>query len=465
MSTRLRPWILANALACAVLAVAARTVDPPELLFLHETDGIAAAEHRERREKLMLQMGPESIGIFFTNPRLTRNDNVEFPHRGDSNFLYLTGFPEPDAVLVLIPDGFDLGGTKVREILFCRPRDPRDEVWHEPRITPTNAERYFLMESARPVSEFAKFLEDFTAASSATKLFTPRLAVPHTNNQGPYADFSRWRSGSGARFEIQRNSDRLLAGMRVIKSPAEIALIRRATDISVQAHIEALRTARPGMREYEIAALVKYIFEKSGCEAPAYPPIVGSGPMSCVLHYTANRRLMQSGDMVCMDAGGEFRGYAADITRSFPVNGRFTSEQRAIYELVLAGQEAGIAACVPGAPFQAADRAARAIILDGLVRLGIAPNRQSAARYFPHGTSHYVGLDVHDPSDGGPLRPNVVLTVEPGVYIPAGSDCDPKWWNIGIRIEDMILVTESGPVNLSAGVPRRVEEIEALMRG
>jgi Xaa-Pro aminopeptidase len=191
---------------------------------------------------------------------------------------------------------------------------------------------------------------------------------------------------------------------------------------------------------------------------------VGSGPNSCILHYEADRRLMNAGDMVCMDVAGEYHGYSADVTRSFPVNGKFTPEQRTIYELVLAAQDAGIKACVAGAPFGSADQVARKIIGDGLVRLGIISDPKQSGRYFMHGTSHYIGLDVHDAHGDNTLREGAALTVEPGIYIKAGSPCDKKWWNIGVRIEDDILVTSNGPVNMSAGAPRRVEEIEALMK-
>jgi Xaa-Pro aminopeptidase len=255
-----------------------------------------------------------------------------------------------------------------------------------------------------------------------------------------------------------------LTKMRVKKSPEELALMRRAASVSAQGHIEAMRSAKPGMREYEIQALVEYVFARGGCESVAYNSIVGSGPNSTILHYEEDRRLMQSGDIVCMDVAGEYHGYAADVTRSYPVNGKFSPPQRAIYEVVLEAQNAGIRECRAGNPFNAAHRAAAKVLGDGLLRLGIIKDRNDLGQYFMHGTSHYVGLDVHDAHGDNTLRESYVLTVEPGLYIKAGSPCDKKWWNIGVRIEDDILVTKDGPVILSSAAPRNPDDIEALMR-
>jgi len=224
-----------------------------------------------------------------------------------------------------------------------------------------------------------------------------------------------------------------------------------------------MKSAEVGMRESDLQAILEYCFARGGCEFPGYPSIVGGGRNSCVLHYQDNRRKFENGDMVCLDAAGEYHGYTSDVTRSYPINGKFTPAQREIYELVRIAQEAGIKACRSGAPFGAADTVARKIIGDGLVKLGILKNASDAGRYFMHGTSHFIGLDVHDSNGASILAPNMVLTVEPGIYIKAGSPCDKKYWNIGVRIEDDILVTTGDPVNLTARVPRTIPEIEKLM--
>lgn len=252
--------------------------------------------------------------------------------------------------------------------------------------------------------------------------------------------------------------------MRSIKSPAELALEWKSIMATVEAHKQALMSCEPGMREYEIASLVEYVFAKNGCESVAYGSIVGSGVNSCVLHYEENRKTINKGDFLCMDVGGEYHGYASDVTRSYPANGKYSSEQATIYKIVQEAQEAGVKACRAGAPFNSADQVARKIVADGLIRLGIIKTAREMSQYFMHGTSHYVGIDVHDTGDYGPLKANQIITVEPGIYIKEGSPCDKKWWNIGVRIEDTVLITDSDAINMSGSLlPRSMPEIEKLM--
>jgi Xaa-Pro aminopeptidase len=271
-----------------------------------------------------------------------------------------------------------------------------------------------------------------------------------------------WAAASG-KPATSINLRSAIGKMRVKKSPEELVLLQKATDATVQGHREAMKSLEPGMREYEIQAVVEYAFAKAGCEAVGYNSIVGSGANSCILHYESNRRKTKIGDILCMDVAGEYHGYTADVTRSFPASGKFSPAQREIYNLVLAAQEAGIRECLVRKPFGAPHTAAANVISEGLMKLGITKNASDAGRYFMHGTSHYIGLDVHDSHGDNTLQENYTLTVEPGIYIKEGSPCDKKWWNIGIRIEDDILVTKKGPVNMSNGVPRKIEEIEALM--
>jgi Xaa-Pro aminopeptidase len=272
--------------------------------------------------------------------------------------------------------------------------------------------------------------------------------------------YKTWKGDSG--FTDGANLRRTISAMRQIKTPAEIALIKKAAEISARAHVEALRSAQPGMREWEIGALVQYIFAKEGCEYTGYPPICGSGPNSTILHYDSNRRLMQSGDMMCMDTAGEYHGYSADVTRSFPINGKFTPEQRAVYQIVYDAQSTGIDMCRSGASVGAIEQKIRQVLSAGLIKLGIIKSANELGTYYMHGFGHGIGLDVHDPLPGT-LAPGAILTVEPGIYIKSGSPCDKKWWNIGVRIEDDILVTDGAPVNLSAGAPRTADAIEKLM--
>jgi Xaa-Pro aminopeptidase len=252
-----------------------------------------------------------------------------------------------------------------------------------------------------------------------------------------------------------------------MKTIEEMALLQRAIDITTEAHRAVMTQVQPGWTEYQIEALVEYTFKRNGSEFPGFPSIVGSGENSVILHYETNRRTIEPGDVVVIDIGAEYHGYTADITRTIPVGGRYSPEQRAIYEIVYAAQEAGIAASRAGAPFRAAHEVGSRVLAEGLARLGLISNPNDQAglrRFFMHGTSHYLGLDVHDVGDGSNLMAGQVITVEPGIYIAAADDIDPKWWNVGVRIEDDILITDGEPVILSRGVPRQIDEVEALMQ-
>jgi len=254
-----------------------------------------------------------------------------------------------------------------------------------------------------------------------------------------------------------------LSDLRAIKTDEEMGPLRRAIDVTAAAQREAMRSIEPGMAEYEVEALIEYVFARNGSEAPGFASIVGSGENATVLHYETNRRRMEAGDLVVMDIGAEVHGYSADVTRTVPVDGTFSDEQRTIYELVLRAQEAGIEATRAGRGFRDPHQAAAQVIVEGLTALGLIDDPSGVRRFFMHGTSHYLGLDVHDVGSYGALRPGEVITVEPGIYIAPAEDVDPKWWNIGVRIEDDVLVTDGDPVVLSAGAPRDVAAIEALM--
>jgi Xaa-Pro aminopeptidase len=251
--------------------------------------------------------------------------------------------------------------------------------------------------------------------------------------------------------------------MREIKEAEELVLIRKAVTMTCGGLNELMRALEPKMREYQAEAIVEFWFKNNGAEAVGYPSILGGGKNSCYLHYSSNRKKLEGKHLLLCDVGAEFHGYTADVTRTLPVDGNFSTEEKAIYELVLRAQDAGIAECHVGRKFWDPDKAAKAVLAQGLKELGITTRSSDLKTYYFHGTSHYMGLDVHDSGLRGFLKAGNVITVEPGIYIPEGSDCDPKWWNIGIRIEDDIVITPNGPENLSASTPRTVAEIEALM--
>jgi Xaa-Pro aminopeptidase len=272
-----------------------------------------------------------------------------------------------------------------------------------------------------------------------------------------------WRDSAMAGFANSTELESVLSDLREVKTEEELRFLQAAIDATAAAHRQALRSIEPGMREYEVEAVIEYVFHRAGAEHTGFPSIVGSGENSTILHYESNRRRMEDGDLVVMDIGAEYRGYSADVTRTAPVNGRFSEPQRQIYEIVLAAQEAAIAVATPGAGFRDLNEAASTVLAEGLERLGIIGSSSELRRYFPHGVSHYLGLDVHDVGTYGPFRPGDVVTVEPGIYIRPGEGVDERWWNVGVRIEDDILITPHGPVVLSAEAPKTVAEIEALM--
>ena len=256
----------------------------------------------------------------------------------------------------------------------------------------------------------------------------------------------------------------IMSGLRETKLPEEMALLRKAIEISAVGQLEVMKAMHPGMSETEVQGVHEYVYKKYGAEYEGYPSIVGGGNNGCILHYIENNKPELGAELVLMDLGAEYHGYTADVTRTIPANGVFSPEQKAIYEIVYNAQEAGIAASVVGAPFSAPGAAASKVVADGLMSLGLIEEASEARKYFPHGTSHYLGLDVHDKGTYGPFKANTVITVEPGIYIPEGSDCDPKWWGIAVRIEDDILISDQGPVLLSYIAPRSVEAIEAAMK-
>jgi Xaa-Pro aminopeptidase len=430
-------------------------------------------EFARRRKQLMRMMGRDAIAIVPTNPERPRNRDIMYPFRPDSDFFYLTGFSEPEAVAVLAP-----GRPHGEYLLFCRERDLEKEIWNGRRAGPEGAVERFGADDAFPISDIDDILPG---------LLERRERLYYTMGTTP--DFDRrvidWvnRVRSQSRAGIQApdefvSLEHLVHDMRLYKSRAEIKVMRDAADIAARAHKRAMQVCRPGMMEYELEAEFLHEFRKAGGE-PAYPSIVGGGENGCILHYTENNAVLNDGELVLIDAGVEHRYYASDITRCFPVNGRFSEAQRAVYELVLDAQLAAIAEVYPGNNWNAPHDAAVKVITRGLVKLGLLKGRtptlikeQAYRRFYMHRTGHWLGMDVHDVGDykvgeqWRVLEPGMVLTVEPGIYIAAGSKgVARKWWNIGIRIEDDVLVTRDGHDILSKHAPKAVAEIEALMAG
>ncbi len=439
-----------------VLSVAWATQQTPVSYPVFETDGISAKEHSQRRAVVKAKMEPDAVSVLFTNHEHLRNNDCDFKFRADSNFLYLTGHKEPDSALILAPGGIMVDGVKTTEVLFVNESDSFSQTWLGYRMGSKDAKTLLQVETVLPNSRFEEVLNSLSPSKVTPMRLTEgaRGVLAKMNSA-----YTKWVEGK----TLVGNMSRLIAPLRGIKSPAEIKLMQKATDATVEGHFEAIKSCAPGMREYELQAVHEYCYRKNGCEAEAYDCIVGGGANSTILHYMSDRALLKSGDLLLMDCAGEYHGYGADVTRTIPINGKFTPAQRAIYNIVLEAQNAGIKTMIPGANMGTPQAAASEVISKGLIKLGIIKTAAETRRYFMHGSSHTVGLDVHD-TPVQKLVPGVVVTMEPGIYIKEGSPCDKKWWNIGVRIEDDILITEKGPVNMSGALPREADAIEKLMK-
>ncbi len=428
-------------------------------------------EFARRRKQLMRMMGHDAIAILPTNPERARNRDVDYPFRPDSDFFYLTGFPEPEAVAVLAP-----GRPHGEYLLFCRDRDMEKEIWNGRRAGPEGAVEFYGADDAFPFSDIDEILPGLL--ESHERVFYTMGAAPDFD-QRVIGWVNRLRSQSRAGKQAPDefiSLEHFVHDMRLYKSRAEIKVMRQAANIAARAHKRAMQICQPGMMEYQLEAEFLHEFRQAGGE-PAYPSIVGGGENACILHYTENNAELKDGDLLLIDAGVEHQCYASDITRCFPVNGRFRKAQRAIYDLVLDAQLAAIEEVYPGNTWNAPHDAAVKVITRGLVKLGLLKGRtptlikeHAYRKFYMHRTGHWLGMDVHDVGDykvgdeWRVLEPGMVLTVEPGIYIPAGSKGVPrKWWNIGVRIEDDVLVTRDGYDVLSKHAPKDADEIEALM--
>ncbi|OON68282.1 aminopeptidase P family protein [Hymenobacter sp. CRA2] len=495
-------------------------------------DFLDPAFHRGRREALRQQLPAGAVAVIFTAPVRNRANDVSYVYHQSPDLYYLTGYDEPDGVLLLFKDPQTLGGQSgVTEALFVQPRDPQREVWTGRRLGADGTRQQLKLQYTADNKEFAsapiawdKFSQvlvldmpadvrddadnpadlfnlvatfrqkanvpaDYNPRLSEVQQLIQRYGVANGDNLRPYvANLASSQpavandayvqaflkaDSKAAREKVVANkpNSRIDGGtlsdaldqLREVKSPEEIKLLRQAVRISAVGQQEVMKALKPDMGEMEVQGLHEYVYRKYGAEFQGYPSIVGAGANGCILHYETNDKPRVGNDLVLMDCGAEYHGYSADVTRTIPPSGKFSPEQKQIYELVLAAQEAGFQACKPGAEFRAPHNAAEKVIADGLRKLGIVKTDAEVRRYFPHGTSHYLGLDVHDRGSYGPLKAGNVITVEPGIYIPEGSPCDKKWWNIGVRIEDDVLITPTGWDNLSKEAPRTVAEVEAMM--
>ncbi len=432
---------------------------------LYETDLLPASFFKKNRNALRQLMPANSVAVFFANPIKNRSNDVDYEYHQDPNFYYLTGLKEPHAILLVFKENQLFNDFSTDEILFMQAQNKIDEQWTGKTLGINGAKDSLGLKTA-----FRN--EDFLTLDLALEKFSNVLitSVPEDiKNTAKKADLYNLVKAFNIKTDNLNTIDKitlpeLMAQLRQIKSPEEITLIRKAVDMTCEAQIELMKAIKPGIKEYQSEAIVEYIFKKNGAEHPGFPSILGGGENSCVIHYNTNRKTLQNNELLVSDIGAEYHSYTADVARTIPVGGKFSEEEKIIYNIVLEAQKAGIKACQPGNKFWQPHREATKVITQGLMDLGIVEHDYEVQKYFMHGTSHYLGLDVHDAGLHRRLQAGNVITVEPGIYISEGSDCDPKWWNIGIRIEDDILITETGYENLSEKAPKEIEAIEALMK-
>lgn len=427
--------------------------------------------YADRRARVAASL-ERSVAVIPSSREILRNGDSNYEFRQNSDFLYLTGFDEPDAVLVLAPDH-----GEHRSVLFLRERDRAMEIWNGKRLGVERASATLGVDKAYPISELAAMLPHYlTGASTLAYDLGNDSDMDRTVMQALEAARARTRRSGVAPTTIAQAGP-LLHQLRLIKSPDEIEIMRRGAEITRRGYLAAITATRPDLYEYEIEALMEYEYRKNGALREAYESIVAAGDNATILHYNTNREQLRDGDLLLVDSGAEYRYYATDVTRTWPVNGRFTPEQRAIYEIVDAAHTAAAAEVHPGRPQRAFHLAAVRTVTEGLIDLGLLAGsvdenieRETYRDYFMHGTGHWLGLDVHDAGryrdendEPVAFAPGMVTTVEPGIYVQRDLDCDERFKGIGVRIEDDLLVTPEGHENLTAAIPKEIGELESLI--
>ncbi|WP_342146944.1 aminopeptidase P N-terminal domain-containing protein [Rickettsiella endosymbiont of Aleochara curtula] len=425
-------------------------------------------ELQHRRQQLVSHIKSDELIVLMSAPEHIRNGDVFYPYRQNSDFYYLTAFPEPETIALLIPDR---KGSKF--ILFNRAEDPGAAIWNGERIGQTRAKKEYGADEAYTIEQLETKLPEYLANTRVCYY----LGDATPNNPMLVRINKILERLKKPPLEYTKKLVESVHEMRLRKSPTELDCLRKAAHMSGEGHLRAMRACRPGLYEYQLEAELMYAFYGQGSQALAYPNIVASGANACILHYTDNRAELKKGDLVLIDAGCEYQNYASDITRTFPVNGRFSPEQKAIYQIVLKAQQAILALIKPGVAWNQLQKTCVELITQGLVDVGILKGKlgdliqhQSYQKFYMHGCSHWLGLDVHDvgcykiEKKWRSLEPDMVFTVEPGIYISPAADIDKKWWNIGIRIEDDVRVTQEACEILTSQTPKDLTDIENIMR-
>ena len=435
-------------------------------------DDLGPEFHKKKRQEFRSLMPANSVAFIFTSPIMKRSNDTDYMYHQDPNFYYLTGWREPHGVLVIFKDDqFDSDGS-YNEIMYVRERNEYREMWDGRRLGIKGAKkmsfdrvklRSEFIENTIPIENFSNILNT-NIRDDVRDFKDDKYDLFNIQNkfQEIVSNKESDMLGDLNKQFFSSSINQIMSKLRQTKDPQEIELLTKAIRISALAQIEVMRAIHNDMTEREVQGIHEFIYRKYGAAHEGYNSIVGAGGNACVLHYVTNEDMDIKDKLILMDVGAEYRGYTADVTRTIPVNGKFNNEQKIIYDLVYKSQEEAIKEAIIGNSFNDIYLKSYDIIAKGLIDLGIINDYREARKYYPHGVSHHIGLDVHDPGSRD-LMENMVITVEPGIYIPENSNTDPKWWNIGVRIEDDILITNSGPVNLSIDAPRRSDEIEVIM--
>lgn len=445
----------------------------------YPSDGLSPAFHAGRRAAFKDMMPKNSVGIFFASQVRQRNNDVDYMYAQSKNFYYLTGLEEPNALLLLFKEPVTILDKTGTEFIFVQQRDPQRESWTGKIFGAEGVKERFKIDNAFTSDKFGINTLDLSKFDTVLTLFRnegimfknrgrdelSRMAdIIDSSITALKKPISRGAQGFNGRGGSANIAGTIINRLRGIKQPEEITLLEKVAAMSAEGHNETMKATKPGMAEYQAQAVMEYYFKKNGSEFVGYPSINASGDNACILHYETNQRLMKDGDLLLSDCAAEYHGYSADVTRTIPVNGKFSPEQKLIYEIVLEAQDSAFLLCKAGSTLGQVHAAANRTIARGLKKLGIISTDNETRSYFFHGTSHFLGLDVHDVGPGT-LVEGACFTVEPGIYIAPGSKCDRKWWGIGVRIEDDILITKDGGYkNLSAAAPRTVADIEKMMK-
>ncbi|SKC39487.1 aminopeptidase P family protein [Ohtaekwangia koreensis] len=446
------------------------------------TDFLTKEFHKDRRTKLREKLPTNSVAVFFANAVRNRSNDVDYVYHQDPDFFYLTGYKEPDAVLFIFKDKQTAANkTQYDEIIFVQPRNVQAEMWTGRRLGDAGVKTQLGLEQAFNNKEFKKYNVDFSKFDEILFFdFQNDVRDDPSDSSDLYSMIEQFKvkvnypskeKGLTLAREPEKNNlntkdlEAIMGDLRGFKTKEELDMIRKAVSISCMGQREVMKAMKPGMSEREIQGIHEFVFKKYQAEDLGYPSIVGAGHNGCILHYIDNYKPnITSKELILMDLGAEFHGYTADITRTIPISGKFSPEQKQIYELVLKAQEEGMKVCKPGATFGDLTMATRVVINKGLKELGIIKNENDDHKYYPHGCCHHIGLDVHDRGPYDKLQESMVITIEPGIYIPDNAACDKRWWGIAVRIEDDYLITKDGYEHLSTAAPRKVEDIEALMK-